>query len=79
MLNEFCTNGLIDWEKLVKFNSEKYRVYRMSNNEQGSMWRKWDMHIHSLTTHMRNEYNSTTRDQFVKKTARKRTECSRTY
>ena len=25
------------------------------------------MHIHSLTTHMRNEYNSTTRDQFVKK------------
>ena len=37
MLNEFCTNGLIDWEKLVKFNSEKYRVYRMSNNEQGSM------------------------------------------
>ena len=23
MLNEFCTNGLIDWEKLVKFNSGK--------------------------------------------------------
>ena len=39
----------------------------MSNSEQGSMWRKWDMHIHSLTTHMRNEYNSTTHDQFVKK------------
>ncbi|TWP23190.1 hypothetical protein EUA66_01860 [TM7 phylum sp. oral taxon 349] len=39
----------------------------MSNSERGSMWRKWDMHIHSLTTHMRNEYNSTTRDQFVKK------------
>lgn len=23
MLNEFCENGLIDWDKLVRFNSEK--------------------------------------------------------
>ncbi|MDO4712473.1 MAG: hypothetical protein Q4B05_01020 [Candidatus Saccharibacteria bacterium] len=39
----------------------------MSNSERGSVWRKWDLHIHSPATHMRNGYGSTTHDQFIKK------------
>lgn len=34
---------------------------------KGSEWRKWDLHVHSLYTHLENNYSSTSVDDFVKK------------
>ena len=39
----------------------------MKYNEEGSIWRKWDLHLHSISTHMNNSYKSTTIEEFVKK------------
>ncbi len=33
----------------------------------GSIWTKWDLHIHSPYTHQANEFGSTTIDEFVNK------------
>ncbi|MGE6317931.1 TrlF family AAA-like ATPase [Shewanella baltica] len=35
----------------------------------GSIWNKWDLHIHSPYTHQANEYGSTTIDDFANKVA----------
>lgn len=33
----------------------------------GSIWSKWDLHIHSPYTHQANEYGASTIDEFVEK------------
>lgn len=33
----------------------------------GSIWNKWDLHIHSPFTHQANEFGATTIDEFVDK------------
>jgi energy-coupling factor transporter ATP-binding protein EcfA2 len=33
----------------------------------GSTWRKWDLHLHSLYTHLNNQYGGTTTDDFIQK------------
>ena len=37
------------------------------NYEKGSEWRKWDLHVHSPKTHLNNQFNNCTINQFVKK------------
>jgi len=39
----------------------------MKYNEEGSIWQKWDLHLHSVSTHMNNGYKSTSITEFVKK------------
>lgn len=42
----------------------------MTDNSQynrGSEWRKWDLHIHSLHSHLGNNYNGISPDDFIKK------------
>lgn len=37
------------------------------NKIRGSIWRKWDLHLHSLKTHLNNNYSGVDNDTFVKK------------
>lgn len=34
---------------------------------EGSKWRKWDLHVHSLYTNLENQYGLSTADHFIKK------------
>lgn len=36
-------------------------------DQRGSRWRKWDLHVHSLYTHLENNYSGSTVTDFVKK------------
>lgn len=39
------------------------------NDPRGSIWRKWDLHVHSPFTHLENRYGTVTADDFAKKLA----------
>ena len=39
------------------------------NDLRGSIWRKWDLHIHSPFTHLENRYGTITIDEFANKLA----------
>ena len=39
----------------------------MKINSRGSEWRKWDLHVHSLKTHLANGYGNNTTEDFLKK------------
>ena len=40
----------------------------MENNQnKGSIWRKWDLHIHSPKVFLNNQFSNASTDDFVKK------------
>ena len=42
----------------------------MSNSiqyQRGSEWRRWDLHVHSIYTHLNNQYGAISEDQFIQK------------
>ncbi len=38
-----------------------------TQSNRGSKWRKWDLHLHSLYTHLENHYTNVSEDDFIKK------------
>ncbi len=55
----------------VKLSSEelnkndKNRIIMSNKNTRGSEWRKWDLHVHTASSHLNNNFGEITNDDFI--------------